>query len=85
MDRANDELGCMESCIGLYADVVHTPIDNMEPYVRSLMDEYIRYKNNYARNIKFDPTKETLGKDFHYSFPTRQRCVLNIDTFASER
>ena len=72
MDRANDELGCMESCSGLYADVVHTPMDNMEPYVRSLLDEYIRYKNNYARNIKFDPTKETLGKDFHYSFPTRQ-------------
>ena len=67
MERATEELGCMESCTGLYADVVHTPRDNLDPYVRSLMDEYIRYKSNYARNIKFDPTEETLSTLFHCS------------------
>ena len=57
----------MESCTGLYADVVHTPTDNLDPYVRSLMYEYTRYKRNYARNIKFDPNEETLSKHFKSS------------------
>ena len=67
MERANDELGCMESCTGLYADVVHTPKDKLDPYVRNLMEEYLRYKSSYARNIKFDPAEETLGWFFSSS------------------
>ena len=62
MDRANDELGCMESCTGLYADVIHSPRNNLDPNVLSLMEEYTRYKSNYARNIKFNSTEETLSK-----------------------
>ena len=52
----------MESCTGLYADVVHTPIDKLDQQLSSLMNNYLAYKHNYAKNIKFDSTSDTIGK-----------------------
>ena len=62
-DKAEEDFGCMESCTGLYADVVHTPIDKLDPQLSSLMKNYLEYKHNYAKNIKFDSTTETIGTD----------------------
>ena len=52
----------MESCTGLYADVVHTQMDKHDPQLGPLMNQYLAHKDNFAKNIKFDPTAETLGK-----------------------
>ena len=62
MRWVDEDLGCLESCTGLHADVVHTPLDKLDPKLNSLKKNYMAYKHNYAKSIKFDPTKESQGE-----------------------
>ena len=63
---------CLVSCTGLYADVQFTTDrilakDNKnskeedKEKLMSLLEEYKRYKTEYAQNIKFDPDLMDLG------------------------
>jgi hypothetical protein len=49
------------SCIGLYADVEPDEEATKEKMFHRLQHEYTRYKNNFAPNLKFDPTHKDLS------------------------
>ena len=64
---ASDSSGCMFTCTGLFAHVGYKTDDDMR-YGKDwlnyshLLEQYDRYKRNYARNIKFDTNNEDLSK-----------------------
>ena len=56
----DDSLDCGLSCTGLYSDMNHGSdfeTDNFLP-----LEEYKRYRDNFVKNIMFDPDKEELSK-----------------------
>ena len=62
----------MISCTGLYADVNHNPEQEertdkiwKNDAIASLINRYKKYKSNYARNIRFDPTMSNFSKFTH--------------------
>ena len=61
-DLANMEFGCKKSCVGLYADFMVTDQFTAVNQFPSLDEEYSKYKEAYARNFVFDPTKFESGK-----------------------
>ena len=58
--------GCMVSCTGLYADVLHVdrnPDEKLDLHdLHKLISLYKEYKRNYARPIKFSALMDNLGK-----------------------
>ena len=59
---SNKSFGCMHSCTGLYADVVHKDEDNCNKELKSMLQKYRKHKDNFAKNIKFDPSKKNFSK-----------------------
>ena len=71
-----NSLGCRVSCTGLYADAFYIKDPTEEKLMKELkenMEEYTGYKNNFARNLEFDPTKKDLS-----IFRTTQNQTLRI-------
>ena len=67
-----ESFGCRVSCTGLYADLSYSegnPQDEtkdgamiLDPEVFSkLIRDYKIFKNNFAKNVKFDSTSPDLG------------------------
>ena len=59
-----NSLGCRVSCTGLYADAFYIKDPTKGKLIDKLkenMEEYTGYKNNFARNLKFDPTKNDMS------------------------
>jgi hypothetical protein len=59
-----NSLGCRVSCTGLYADAFYIKDPMEEELMKQLkenMDEYMGYKNNFAQNLQFDPTKKNMS------------------------
>ena len=50
-----DNLGCPDACNGIFADT-RIDKDGMKTSsdFKSIVDEYIRYKENYVQNIEFN-------------------------------
>ena len=59
---SNKSFGCMLSCTGLYADVSHTFEDNCNLELKAMLRKYREHKDNFAKNIKFDPSKKNFSK-----------------------
>ena len=63
-----ERLDCNVSCTGLYTDLFHDT-NNIHVVGRSNflpLEEYKRYRINFVKSIKFDPTKEKLSKILNY-------------------
>ena len=58
----NESFGCMLSCTGLYADVAHKFEDNCNSELKAMLQKYREHKHNFAKNIKFDPSKKNFSK-----------------------
>ena len=59
---SNKSFGCMASCTGLYADVSHKFEDNVNSELKLKLQIYREHKDNFAKNIKFDPSKKNFSK-----------------------
>jgi hypothetical protein len=84
--------GCLVPCTGLYADLLRAP-DPVPNYggtetvqegrdghkLERLMEEYVKYKEDFAQNIRFDPELDNLGKDSTY-----MHFFLNWSTFSDK-
>ena len=59
-----NSLGCRVSCTGLYADAYNIKDPTEEKLMQQLkgnLEEYLGYKNNFAQNLQFDPTKKDMS------------------------
>ena len=54
-----NNLDCPDACNGIFADIQIEKYEN-EPSsdFKSIVDEYIRYKENYVQNIEFNGSLE---------------------------
>ena len=59
---AKKHFGCLDSCHGFYADVLHTPTNEKQKDLESIEEEYQKYKAKFARNVMFDGNSFTSGK-----------------------
>ena len=66
MNISSKDFGCTKSCTGLYADVLHTKTSEVlsNEHLGRIIEDYQRYKYNYARNIVFDGDMKTNGENY---------------------
>ena len=57
-----DSDDCLDACNGIFADIQIEKYENKPSSdFKSIIDEYIRYKENYVQNIEFNSSfDETL-------------------------
>ena len=59
-----NSLGCRVCCTGLYADAYNIKDPTEEKLMQQLkgnLEKYFGYKNNFAQNLEFDPTKKDMS------------------------
>ena len=55
INKKRINLDCPDACNGLFADVqIRKYVDEPSSDFKSILDEYIRYKENYVENIEFN-------------------------------
>ena len=69
-------LGCMTSCTGLYADVVHKDLGQFEDEGKldAIRNQYSQYKSSFAKNLKFDPSLANLSMYYIYKHCKNCEC-----------
>ena len=52
--KSRSNLDCLDACNGLFADIQIKYEKEPSSDFKSILDEYIRYKENYVQNIEFN-------------------------------
>ena len=51
---------CLDACNGLFADVRIEPNETAaSSHFKAIVEEYVRYKQNYAQNIEFNSSLDS--------------------------